>query len=287
MIETSSPPTDLQKRLMRSIVDYIRQSGLGSGDPLNQLLLAQRLGVSRTPIRAALQHLDTLGIVRVGDGVHVVDPDLLSEAKLSDPVEEIITAISRDRHKDKIGIDVTENDLMRRYGASRAQIMAALRRMAALGMVARKPGFGWRFEPTETREARMEGYRIRLLVEPAMLIEPSFLCDSDKLREIRNRHREFLDRAWRADLAVEFFEANAEFHLTLAKFSNNRYFVQVINQQIGLRRLRNYSWSAPPTRVTQSTTDHIAVMDALLEGDQAKASNLLRHHIATTMDSYL
>lgn len=272
---------------MRSIVDYIRQSGLESGDPLNQLLLAERFGVSRTPIRAALQHLDTLGVVRVGDGVHVADPDKLPEADLADPVEELISAVSRDRHKDKIGIDITENDLMRRYEASRARVMAALRRMTSLGMVARKPGFGWRFEPTETREARLEGYRIRLLVEPAMLLEPSFVCDTDSLREIRNRHTNFLDWDWRDEMAVEFFEANAEFHLTLARFSNNRYLVQVVNQQIGLRRLRNYSWSEPSDRVARSTTEHIAVIDALLAGDAPTASRLLRQHIATTMEIYV
>lgn len=277
--------TDLQKRLMRSILDHIREAGLEEGTTLNQLALAERFGVSRTPVRAALQQLHELGAVCIGEnGVVVTDANCAPpDDPIVDPIEEIVFTISRDRHNGLIGTDVTENDLIRRYGVSRSQVVAALRRMASLGMVARKPGFGWRFEPLESREARFEGYRLRLLVEPAAILEPGFAPDPAWLQDIRSRHVEFLKRSWRDEFAVPLFDMNAEFHETLAEASNNRYLAQVVRQQIDLRRLRNYSWRLPSSRVLDSTNDHVGVLDALLDGDRAAASELMRRHIDSTM----
>lgn len=281
-----SSVTDLQKRLMSEVVAYIRDEGLCAGDTLNQLALAQKFGVSRTPLRAALQHLAAIGALKMQDkAVLVVDPSAVPET-LKDPIEELVASISRLRHTSGIGMEVTENDLMRRLNASRGQVVAALRRMAALGLVVRKAGFGWKFEPPESRESRHEGYRLRLLIEPAALLEPKFRLEQNWLSAMQDRHRRFLDQPWRAELAIPFFETNAEFHLGLTEASGNRYFVQAIRQQIGLRRLRNYSWTVPVDRVARSGRDHLAVIEALLAGDRPEAARRMEAHISGTMAEY-
>jgi len=76
-------PSKLQRKLVSQIAQYIRDNQLGEGDQLTELGLAEALNVSRTPIRAALEHLASLGVVAPAGprrGFHVTAaPDQLAE----------------------------------------------------------------------------------------------------------------------------------------------------------------------------------------------------------------
>lgn len=286
---TIQAETALQRQLMRAIVSHARDSGLGPGDALNQLALARRFGVSRTPVRAALARLSDLGIVDLGDGaVRIADlgaaPDL-DHADEPDPVEALMAVIARDRHEGRLGPEVSESDLMRRYDRSRAEVVEALRRMADLGLVHRKRGFGWRFEAEMDAPAKRESYRFRLLIEPAAILEPGYAPDAAWLSRSRAQHLRYRERRWRPEHAIAFFEMNAEFHRQLVAFAGNRWMTQAIAQQNSLRRLRNWSWRLDDDRVGQSCDDHLAVLEALIAGDRTGAAAALRRHIETTMDS--
>jgi len=286
-----TPPahTPLQRQLMRAIVTHARDAGLRRGDALSQLALARQFGVSRTPIRAALAQLSDLGVVDLADGsVRIADLKAAPEVDTTDdpdPVESLMAAIARDRHEGRLGEEVSESDLMRRYGQSRTEVVEALRRMGDLGLVRRKPGFGWKFEEQMDAAAKRESYRFRLLIEPAALLEPGYHADPDWLSRSRTQHLRYRERRWRPEHAIGFFEMNAEFHSQLVAFSGNRWMVQAIEQQNALRRLRNWSWRLDDDRVAQSCDDHLNVLEALLAGDLTSASAALGRHIETTMDS--
>ncbi len=53
----------LEKRVYHTLEEAILTGELKSGDPLTELALSEKLGVSRTPIRAALHRLDEDGLV--------------------------------------------------------------------------------------------------------------------------------------------------------------------------------------------------------------------------------
>ncbi|HEY9550324.1 MAG TPA: GntR family transcriptional regulator, partial [Kiloniellaceae bacterium] len=57
----AAPTTRLQRDLLPRIADLLRADGCGPGDRVTELRLTKRLQVSRTPVRAALAHLATLG----------------------------------------------------------------------------------------------------------------------------------------------------------------------------------------------------------------------------------
>ena len=93
------------------------------------------------------------------------------------------------RESGALGEEPSENELMRLYDLSRPAMQRILSRLSDLGLVERKPGHGWRFQPTTADEAlRGESYRFRLLLEPAGLLEPSFRADHDWLAQMRARH---------------------------------------------------------------------------------------------------
>jgi DNA-binding GntR family transcriptional regulator len=285
--------TRLQRQLMRAITAHLRESGLQPGDTLSLQALARRFGVSRSPVRAALARLAELGVVdQTGGGARVIDPDAAPDLtgapvteEVPDATEALMAAIARDHFEGRIGAEVSESELIRRHGRSRAEIVAALRRMADFGLVHRKPGFGWRFADEIDHDARRESYRFRLILEPAALMEPGYRPDPVWLRDCRDRHRRYRDQSWQPDHAIGFFEMNAEFHRQLVAFSGNRWMIQAIEQQNSLRRLRNWSWRLDDDRVRDSCNEHLAVLDALIAGDTPGAAQALRRHIESTMES--
>jgi DNA-binding GntR family transcriptional regulator len=280
---TSEGGTALQRRLAADIASLIREEALTPGEVLNQLRLAERFGVSRSPVRAALALLAEAGVVANADrGVTVRNPlaELVGEPQDD---EALIAVIAADRHRGRLETDVTEADLMRRYGVTRAAIAAALRRLAELGLALRKPGFGWRFlAAAETREEKLAAYRFRLAIEPAALLEPGYAAAPAWLADMRTRHESYLARRWREGDSVAFFEMNAAFHLGLVSFSGNRFFMQATEQQNSLRRLRNYSWRLGEERVRVSCREHLAIIAALEAGDAAEAARRLTAHLADT-----
>jgi DNA-binding GntR family transcriptional regulator len=276
-------PSRLQQKLTDRILHLLHEDGAGPGARLNENALARRLNVSRTPVRASLNHLAELGLVarRQNRGVEIVGelPPLVAR---DDPTAEddLFIRIARDRENSALRDDPSETELMRLYDLTRPAVQRALRRLADLGLVERKPGHGWRFQPTTSDEAlRTESYRLRLIVEPAGLLEPSFRADPNWLADMRQRHLEAIERPWLETSSVAFFDMNASFHEGLARASGNRFILSVIQQQNQLRRFANYNWRYGFERVVTSSREHIEILDRLCEGEHEVAAALMRRHL--------
>src|SRR5262245_60847965 len=117
------PPSPLQHELSAGILDFIRQEKLQPGTRLGEVALAERLQVSRTPVRAALKLLARRGLVRPGErrGYFVADGKPAEQKIARRPtvtdVDRLFLAIARDRRSGKLPVDVSERDLMQRYDA--------------------------------------------------------------------------------------------------------------------------------------------------------------------------
>jgi DNA-binding GntR family transcriptional regulator len=278
--------TPLQRTLARQIAGLVRSEGMTAGTPLNQLALAEKLGVSRTPVRAALKALGEAGLVRLDRrGVVVANPDVSLPIDEDDRAADnhLIASMARDRHMGALAESVSEADLMRRYDAARTDVVAALRHLASLGVAERKPGFGWRFlVSAETTAEKRAAYRFRLAIEPAALREPGYVADPMWISKMQAAHRRFMTKPWRPADSIAFFEMNAAFHLGLVTFSGNRFFIQATQQQNDLRRLRNYSWRMGEDRVRVSSADHLSILDALASGKALLAADRLTRHLSAT-----
>jgi DNA-binding GntR family transcriptional regulator len=131
----------------------------------------------------------------------------------------------------------------------------------------------------DSKETHDESYRFRLAIEPQALLENSFELDQEAARACEAKHRQILDGTVRDVSAIELFEMNAEFHELLARSSGNRFFLQAIQQQNRLRRFVNYHWTYGADRVIATCREHMAILEAIQNGDRTWAANLLRRHI--------
>lgn len=287
----SGRPSALQQQLAARIVDDARAiagAGAVAGPAtLTELGLARSLGVSRTPVRGALEWLRAQGVVRRTDaGSWQLTPPTGRRRPPPVPApppqetDQLFVAIARDRVEDRLGNEVTEADLMRRYAVPRAAVAKVLARLAEVGLVERKRGHGWRFLAVAyDRAARDESYACRLLIEPAALLTPAFKVSPQWLANMHGRHQAMMSHPWSETRSVALFDLNAEFHQGLAAASGNRYFQMAIEQQNRLRRFVNVHWTEGPERVQISCREHLEILERVAAGDRDVAAALMRRHL--------
>lgn len=276
-------PTRLQQEIAERILQLVRDDALGAGAWLNENATARRLGVSRTPVRAALDHLAEQGVVRrhLNKGIEILSlPAASDSTRPPETVDLAMVRLARERENGLLPDEVSELEVMRRYELGRPEAQKLLARLADLDMVERKPGYGWRFlhEPRDQR-LRDESYRFRLLIEPMAMLEPGFHLEPGWIAEMRVRHVEALQRPWRESSSIAFYEMNADFHEGLAAATGNRFFHSAMRRQNQLRRLSNYDWDQGMERVRVNCSEHMAILDHLEAGENEVASALMRSHL--------
>jgi DNA-binding GntR family transcriptional regulator len=277
-------PTPLHLELADRIARLIHDEALKAGARLNENRLAEQLGVSRTPVRAALEHLAAQGFVerKPNRGVELIAaPPLPAPATESnEDDDELVVRISHDRQRGHLADYVSEKDLMACYDLGRPTVKQALERLAELGVVERKLGYGWRFlADVWDYAARQESYRFRMVIEPAAIREPSFALPDGWYDDMKAQHERFLRAPWAEGSSVAFFEMNAAFHEGVAAASGNRFFVAAIQRQNRLRRLANYDWKHGRERVEVNCREHLEMLAHMHAGDTEWAALLMQRHL--------
>ena len=276
--------------LAARIKQYIADENLAAGAHLAERALAERFHVSRSPIRSALRRLADDGVMelRADDGKYVVSANAaLLEAEPpaaaaveDDDADKIYFAIAEARLNGELPERVTENELARRYPVSRGQLLAILRRMSQEGWIERLPGHGWRFLPVLTSASTYDqGYRFRIVVETAAILEPGFQVDAAALKRCAAQQISLLDHIDVASPA-EIFDANTRLHETIAACSGNAFFVESLRRLNSLRRLIEYRKSIDRAAAARRCREHLELIDLLLAGRRQEASDFMLRHLS-------
>ncbi|MFW7269677.1 FCD domain-containing protein [Gluconacetobacter sp. Hr-1-5] len=289
-----SATSRLRADLAGRILKLLKDQGAQPGHRLVECDLCRHFGVSRTPIRGALQLLANAGTVesRANRGyvlLHPIreapEPPTLTGQDEED--RELLVKIARARNNGLLPDECSQQEMVRHLDVTMATLLRVLRQLADLGLVERKPGKGWIFLPAiDSTRAQEESYAFRRVVEPAALLAPTFELDQNWLERSRAQHESFRKRRWRDTLAVEFFQMNADFHEQLARCSGNRYLLGAVQGQNRLRSFLNYHWVHGVPRVIASIEEHLAIMDALADGRNDRASALMLDHLASSSRTF-
>jgi DNA-binding GntR family transcriptional regulator len=268
------------------IVDYICRSDVQPGQRLTEQGLADALGVSRSPVRKALQYLETLGAVgsTPNRGFTLALPAAqlrrLSLPADQDSDDANYLTMADDRLSGDLPDEITESELMARYDLTRLQVQRILNRMAREGLVDRKPGRGWVFRPVlSSAKSWQEGYRFRMIIEPAALLEPTFRVDKAAFERARREQLAMLDGGIRKWPRSELFRVGAEFHETLVACANNAYLLEALRNLNQQRRLLEYRANVDRSRFATQCEEHLALLDLIEAGDRMEAAHRLRQHL--------
>jgi len=264
----------------------IRSGRIPVGDHLSTQKLADQFGVSRSPVREAMQVLADQQVLEqhANRGFFVRPlPEIPGRAddlvELPDEADEY-QRLADDWLVDRIPGEVTELFLRDRYRLTKTQLTDLLMRAVREGWAEPKPGYGWRFLPVaKTPEAFEQIYRFRMLIEPAAMLEPGFRGDRQVLAEQR-RIQEAMLASDIATLPAERLLHNGSlFHEELIKLSGNPFFHRALLQVNQMRRLLEYRARVDRQRLRVQCTEHLEILERLEQGDMAEASYLMRRHL--------
>ena len=229
--------SELQARIVESAMEYIAARGLAVGDRMNLDSFARDLGVSRTPVQAAFDHLSRQGVLELKPkrGYFLRRfPRRAPKPKIAGT--RLYDRIVDDMAQGTLAGAVSESALLRRYQIDRGELGAVLRRLSREGLAAPSLGRGWLFVEFSLEILR-EGYKLRSLIEPGYILDPDFRPDPARLASLRRDHEAMLAKLSAKTSFDETFALDARFHHTLAEFTGNRFFIEIIRTQGNIRRL--------------------------------------------------
>lgn len=182
----------------------------------------------------------------------------------------------------KPGQALTETDLARQLGVSRAPIREALRILNSEGLVESIPYHGTTVRRLTKRDIE-EIYSMRSLLEIYAIERVIERCDEAEWRRLRATVEDMVKAGDAGDLhAVNALDR--DFHDALIEMSGHRVLQSMwlmvamkVRQVMALVNRRN-------TDLTQIARKHLPLLDAMERGETQRARRILREHIATAGD---
>jgi len=274
-------PSRLQADLARRILRALAEDDAAPGERLVELDLCERFGVSRTPVRGALKLLAADGFLTPRDGRGYVLAKRPPETPDEDDGEEerrLFARLAQARADGKLADIFTQQDILRCLNVKPGAAMHLMRQLAEVGMVEKRPGNGWAFN-TDTSRAINESYAFRRVLEPQLLLQPTFRLDRAWAAKSRAAHTRLRQAPWRSGASAEFHVLNADFHHHLARCCGNRIMQAAVERQNQLRRYLGDNWDYPREQVYRAIDDHLEILAALEAGYPDKAAALMLHHL--------
>jgi len=278
------PPTPLVERLARQIKAHLHGDAVPVGTRLPERALAEQLRVSRSPVRAAMQLLAEEGVLgrRAEGGFAVRRRPRRAPPPTPDSNEAVFLRLAELHLSGGLPPRVSERALAQRLGAPRAAMLRALARAAEEGWAERLPGRGWSLLPVlSTREALAESYRLRMLLEPAGLLDPAFRADHDALHALRREIVATMVDAGATPAAI--YALGLRFHTLLIRQSRNALLIDAVTRINSARRVVGYRRNLDRARLLARCEEHVALLDLVLAGQLRLAARRLRRHIAADM----
>jgi len=179
------------------------------------------------------------------------------------------------------GSRLSEIDLSKQFDVSRTPVREAIRQLAETGLVRLTARRG-AYVLLPTAKDTWDLYEIRAALE---MISVEHLCAS-KPREALLRYRRLFEEVSNDWDARKFMEMDEDFHAQLSSLAEN-YFLDAMLRQVGaiIQICRHYAIGSIPK--VSSSKEHIAIIDAILEGKSETAKEKMRVHLNHTRDALL
>lgn len=280
---------DLAQKISHRIIREIAEGHYNSGDRLTTQSIADKYGVSRTPVRTALGMLADQGVLdqipNRGFSVSATIPEGALTSTEQDELTREYQQLAEDWIRDRIPEDMTEFALRDRYGWTKVRTQELLARAQREGWAERKEGYGWRFLPVaKTPEAFDQIYRFRIAIEPVALLEPTFRVDHAKLTELKEVQQRLVHTDPDTMPNETILQHGADFHETIVGMSGNPFFLISLERVNRMRRLMEYRARVDRSRLVNECGEHLEIIKLLEEERVIEASTRLRRHLEDARD---
>jgi DNA-binding GntR family transcriptional regulator len=176
------------------------------------------------------------------------------------------------------GTFLSERQLAENLGMSKTPVKAALERLESEGFITVSPQQGIVVRELSIREIA-DLYEIRSALESFTLRSVAGKLTADQVAKVRENLRAYaaLRNTGRVADGVEL---DAAFHMQFAEFLGNGEIMRVVTQlREKMQRVVTQVFSLSPTRIDTSYDEHTAIAAAVIDGDGARAAELVVRHL--------
>lgn len=296
--DASGPTPKLHARALAILRQRIRSGALPAGARLLESPLAQEFGVSRAPVRQALQALAAEGRVRrsQGRGFIVQDSQDPGAAEVEADVETALTATPswQPIHDavekaivERISVAswrIVEVDLARHFGVSRTVAREVMARLHQSGLVKRDDRGRWT-APALTAAYIGELYELRWTLEPLALSKAFERAPRGLLQRMTTN----LDGAMARAPSLSGRELDAlesELHVELLGYCGNGTLLEALRSYQSMLVAHTFLYEASASQFPSEPflPEHRLVVERLTAGDVAGAAEALRDHLRAACD---
>lgn len=175
------------------------------------------------------------------------------------------------------GDRLDERQIALAFEVSRTPVREAIQRLAASGLAEVRGRSGAIVARLSAIEV-LDGFTVVAELEALAAAQAARRRSSTHVKDLRQAHETCADAA-RSDNAVDFYDANLEFHGLISAASQNR----VLQEQLHSVTLKTSPYrryiTYQPGRMAESITEHEAILDAIEHGDAAAAARTMRGHV--------
>jgi DNA-binding GntR family transcriptional regulator len=179
-----------------------------------------------------------------------------------------------------LNVRLGEERLAASVGMSRTPVREALFRLHAEGLVQRAPDGGFRPIAPDVSVVR-DIYEVRSVLELAAVSRPGRhgeVHDMAALAELRRDWAALADEGGH-EVDPGFVAMDESFHVQLAEAAGNPVLtdqLHLLNDRIRVVRMQDFLVEG---RIEATVAEHLAILDALLAGDEGRAVAVLDAHI--------
>ena len=178
------------------------------------------------------------------------------------------------------GAKISEPELARRFGISRAPLREAIARLEACHLVVRRPRFGARVVSLSADDL-LELYDLREALEALAARRAAERMTADEIAGLRALLREHEQTAAvQEGVAYVQKEGDYDFHYRIVRGSHHERLVGFLGDDLyHLMRMYRFQLGMVSPRVRQALGEHQQLVDAIERRDGEIAEMLMRRHI--------
>lgn len=182
------------------------------------------------------------------------------------------------------GKKISEPELAKRYGVSRATLREALNRLESCYLVERKANVGCRVVALSP-ERLLEVYQVRSALEGLACRLAADNMDDSEIQELKKLLNQHL-HSQRVKEGESYYQeaGDLDFHYKIIKGSKNASLINLLcNDLYQLIRMYRVQMGMNGPRVSKAFDEHLAIINAIENQDGELAELLMKRHISASM----
>jgi len=178
------------------------------------------------------------------------------------------------------GLPINEAEFARELSVSKTPIREALRQLERDGFVENVPGRGSAISHIGPQDIR-EVFEIREIIESGAVKRAVKLHNNEEIRKKREESKKLLEDKQATESYVHEWGSWEDVHLCIVKALGNRTLLEMYSGLLDrIQRIRNhYGQRFTQRRLHEILSEHTAILDAIVEGDAARAEQMVQQHL--------